>query len=101
MSADENDLWPVQIGLGEKLISARRFDQMVVAISGELAMMRTVHPLDFARTKLELSNAPRRDPYKAGKDALQAKIVQRLAGELLPHLQDKVGDRQDEQPLDR
>jgi hypothetical protein len=32
------------------LASARRFDQ-VVATSGEMAMMRTVHPLDFARIK--------------------------------------------------
>jgi hypothetical protein len=55
------------------LASARRFDQVVVATSGEMALMRTVHPLDFAR-------------IKRGKDALQAAIINTLVAEYLPHL---------------
>ncbi len=45
---------------------------MVVATSGDMALMRTVHPLDFARIKLALSQQAGRDANKRGKDALQA-----------------------------
>jgi hypothetical protein len=67
------------------LQSARRMDQVVVATSGEMALMRTVHPLDFARIKLELSRQVGRDPNKSGKDALQSRIVTELVNEYLPH----------------
>lgn len=89
MSPDEDDLWPVQIAMGERLLSARRFDQMVVGVGGEAALMRTVHPLDFARTKIALSQLPGRDPLKAGKDALQAGIVRTLVHDLLPQLSEE------------
>ena len=66
--------------------SARRMDQVVVATSGEMALMRTVHPLDFARIKQALSKQIGRDPNKRGKDALQADIVTELVAQHLPHL---------------
>ena len=68
------------------LASARRFDQMVVATSGEMALMRTVHPLDFARIKLGLSKQAGRDANKRGKDALQAAIIDTLVTNYLPTL---------------
>lgn len=86
MSEDEDDFWAVQVSMGEKLQSAHRFDQVVVATSGEMALMRTVHPLDFARIKLGLSQQEGRDPNKRGKDALQAMIVTGLLDQYLPHL---------------
>jgi hypothetical protein len=86
MSDDEDDFWAVQVSMGEKLHSARRMDQVVVSTSGEMALMRTVHPLDFARIKLALSKQVGRDPNKSGKDALQSRIVTELANEYLPHL---------------
>lgn len=86
MSEDEDDFWAVQVSMGEKLQSAHRFDQVVVATSGEMALMRTVHPLDFARIKLGLSQQEGRDPNKRGKDALQAMIVTGLLNQYLPHL---------------
>ncbi|OGB29053.1 MAG: hypothetical protein A3F78_19620 [Burkholderiales bacterium RIFCSPLOWO2_12_FULL_61_40] len=86
MSDDEDDFWAVQVSMGEKLQSARRMDQVVVATSGEMALMRTVHPLDFARIKQTLSQQIGRDPNKRGKDALQAKVVTELVAEYLPHL---------------
>lgn len=86
MSDDEDDFWAVQVSMGEKLQSARRMDQVVVATSGEMALMRTVHPLDFARIKLGLSRQVGRDPNKSGKDALQHRIVTELVNEYLPHL---------------
>lgn len=64
---------------------ARRMDQVVVATSGEMALMRTVHPLDFARIKQGLSQQVGRDPNKSGKDALQSRIVTELVNEYLPH----------------
>jgi hypothetical protein len=87
MSDDENDFWAGQVSLGEKLQSARPFEQVVVATSGEMAVMRTVHPLDFARSKVTLSKQSNRDATKRGKDALQAQVVTYLVEHYLPHLQ--------------
>jgi len=86
MSDDEDDFWAVQVSMGEKLQSARRMDQVVVGTSGEMALMRTVHPLDFARIKQGLSQQFGRDPHKRGKDALQSRIITELVNEHLPHL---------------
>ncbi len=85
MSDNEGDIWAVQVSMGEKLQSARRMDQVVVGTSGEVALMRTVHPLDFARIKQALSKQVGRDPNKSGKDALQSRIVTELVNEYLPH----------------
>jgi hypothetical protein len=90
MSDDENDFWAVQIDQGEKLASGRRFQHLVVASTGEMAMMRTVHPLDFIRLKLQLAQRPDRDPHKAPKDRLQAEVVQQLWDGYL-HLLEKPG----------
>jgi hypothetical protein len=85
MSDDDDDFWAVQVSMGERLQSARRVDQVVVATSGEMALMRTIHPLDFARIKQSLSQQVGRDPNKCGKDALQSQIVTELVNEYLPH----------------
>lgn len=86
LSDNEDDFWAVQVSMGEKLQSARRMDQVVVATSGEMALMRTVHPLDFARIKQTLSQQVGRDPKKRGKDALQSRTVTALVKQYLPHL---------------
>ncbi len=86
MSSAEDNFWAVQVSMGDRLASARRFDQVVVATSGEMALMRTVHPLDFARIKLALSLQPSRDANKRGKDALQATIINTVVTDYLPHL---------------
>jgi len=84
MSDAEDDFWAVQVSMGDKRVSARRFEQVVVATSGEMALMRTVHPVDFARIKLALSRQAGRDANKRGKDALQAAIVNTLVTSYLP-----------------
>lgn len=89
MSDHEEDFWAVQVSMGEKLLSARPFEQVVVATSGEMALMRTVHPLDFARIKRALSQQASRETVKRGKDALQAQIVTALVADYLPHLADE------------
>lgn len=87
MSEDDEDFWAMQVSMGNALLSSRLFNQMVVATSGEMAMMRTIHPLDFSRIKLALSEQSGRDPNKSGKDLLQSKIISALVHEYLPHLE--------------
>ena len=87
MSDNEDDIWAAQIDQGEKIASGRRFEHLVVAASGEMATMRTLHPLDFIRLKLELAQRPTRDPLKAPKDRLQAQVVQQLWDEYLQLLE--------------
>lgn len=86
MSGSEEDLWVVQVDSGNRLLSSRRFDQMVVSTSGEMALMRTIHPLDFVRVKEALAESESRDPLKRKKDALQAQVVQHLWETHLRHL---------------
>lgn len=82
----ETDLWPLQASTGERLLSAARFSQVVVSLNGAMARMHTVHPLAFARIKKQLATKPGRDPLKAPKDALQARLVTQLVASHLPHL---------------
>ena len=71
----------MQEASGNQLLSGRRFDQMVVSTRGDMAMMRTVHPLDFVRVKTTISASKQRDPLKRPKDSLKAQIVQYLPDE--------------------
>jgi len=88
MSDHEDDFWAVQISSGERLVSGRRFEQMVVANNGEMAMMRTVHPLDFVAVKHALSMSPSREAAKRPRDALQARIVEDLWTEYMKPAED-------------
>jgi hypothetical protein len=78
MSDDEDDFWAIQIDQGERIAGGRKFGQVVVAATGEMAWMPTLHPLDFIRLKRELGSRKTRDPLKAAKDRLQAGVVQQL-----------------------
>jgi hypothetical protein len=71
----------------DDVASGRKFEQLVVATNGEMAIMRTLHPLDFVRLKQRLAKLPGRDPQKAPKDRLQAKVVQQLWDEYLHRLE--------------
>jgi len=55
-------------------------------VNGGMARMRTVHPLDFARIKRQLSKDRNRNPLKKTKDLAQADMVEKLVRECLPHL---------------
>jgi hypothetical protein len=87
MSDDEDDFWAVQIADGDKMVTGRKFEQLVVATSGEMAVMRTLHPLDFIRIKRRLAGLVDRDPQKAPKDRLQAEVVQQLWDQYLHRLE--------------
>lgn len=86
LSDNEEDLWPVQVSSGEKLLSARPFEQTIVSGNGQMAIMHTVHPLDFVRIKQLIGKKLGRDPLKARKDLLQASLVRQLVDTYLPHL---------------
>lgn len=90
MSDDEGDFWAAQISQGEQIVSARRFDSMVVSASGEMAIMRTLHPLDFIRLKRQLARRVGRG-VKASKDRHQAEVVHALWEQYLRHLEPPVG----------
>lgn len=87
MSDAEDDFWAAQISQGEQISGSRLFEHVVVATTGEMANMRTIHPLDFIRLKRDLAAHPRRDPLKAPKDRLQAEVVQQLWDETLSLLE--------------
>ncbi len=87
MSPSEDDLWVVQVSSGEKMVAGRKFQQLVVAASGQMAMMQTLHPLDFVRIKTQLASSLQRDPLKRPKDKLQAEVVQSLWDSYLQHLE--------------
>lgn len=88
MTDDEGDLWPVRASMGEKLLSVPKFTQVIMATSGAMATVTTVHPLAFARIKRQLAKDRQRDRLKASKDALQADMVEHLVDAYLPHLRD-------------
>lgn len=90
MSDDEDDLWAAQVPSGDNILGARPFEEVVVATSGAMARMRTIHPLDFARIKDRLCKATDRDPLKARKDALQASVAREIVRDYLPQLADPV-----------
>lgn len=86
MSTKEDDFWAVQVPSGNQLVSGRRFEQMVVSAKGDMALMRTVHPLDFVKVKTTIATSQHRDSLKRPKDALQAHIAQHLWDNFLTHL---------------
>lgn len=87
MSQTEGDLWAAQIDTGNWLVSGRRVEQVVVSPRGEMALKRTVHPLDFIAVKRELAEKPSREAEMAPKDRLQADVMQYLLEEALSHLE--------------
>lgn len=85
ISASEDDLWAVQVNSGENMVAGLKFRQLVVAASGQMAYMQTLHPLDFIRIKTVLATDPQRDPLKRPKDKLQAEITEALWDGYLQH----------------
>lgn len=89
LSDSEDDIWAVQASTAEQILNAPRFSQMVVSTSGDMAMMQTMHPLDFVAVKRKLSAMPDRDPLKRSKDGHQADLVEALVAQYLPQYERK------------
>jgi len=85
--SDDGDLWAVQASTGDRILGSPRFCQMVVAVNGEMAMMNTMHPLDFVKVKRALAVYPDREPLKRSKDRIQAELVEKLVDEYMPQYQ--------------
>ena len=84
MCADENDVWAVQVDGAEKMLSAPRFSQVVVAETGHMAVMNTMNPVTFVAIKRMIASATGRDPKKRLKDVLQADLVESLIKTHMP-----------------
>lgn len=86
LTGHEGDFWAVQAKNAELLVSAPKFSQMIVASTGQMARLDTIHPLTFVRFKQWMAKQPDRDPLKRRRDILQADLVNELVIEYLPHL---------------
>lgn len=84
----EDDLWVEQALRASVLTDAPRFEHVVVAANGRMALMRTIEPRVFVEFKNWLATkAKNRPAVKRRRDQLQALIVQSLLedGILLPN----------------
>jgi hypothetical protein len=83
---EEDDVYVVQARRAEQLMSAPRFSEIVVATTGEMARMDTIHPAAFRDFKRWMARQPDREALKRRRDLLQADAVDQMLQERLPHL---------------
>lgn len=81
-SNDEGDIWPVQAVRASVLTNAPKFEHVVIAATGRMALMRTIDPQHFVAFKQWMADhAPHRPEAKRRRDVRQAGIVQALLDE--------------------
>ena len=81
-TADEDDLWPAQAVRASVLTSAARFEHVVIAATGRIALMRTIAPQAFVEFKRCMAEKARQRPEpKRRRDLRQAAIVQAMLDE--------------------
>jgi hypothetical protein len=85
LSDDEADFWVAQAPRAQELLDVPQFSAVIVATNGDMARMNTLEPMAFVRFKTWMSALPQRDPLKRRRDALQAKAVEEVVREYLPH----------------
>lgn len=85
LSDDAEDFWVVQAPRAQELLDSPQFSAVIVATNGDMARMNTLAPMAFVRFKQWMSTLPERDPLKRRRDALQAKAVDEVVREYLPH----------------
>ncbi|CAM3603101.1 Nucleotidyltransferase [Bordetella sputigena] len=78
--------WAEKVHNMDWLLSAPKFEQVIISASGEMATMTTVDPRAFGLFKLWLSERKERDAGKRRRDYAQATAVFQLVEECLPHL---------------
>lgn len=74
------------------LLDSPGFSAVIVATSGTVARMDTVHPATFVAVKRWMAGQPDRDPLKRRRDVLQADAVQVLVEQYLPQVQAKASN---------
>ena len=85
LSNDNEDFWVAQAPRAQELLDSPPFSAVIVATNGDMARMNTLDPTAFVRFKQWMSALPERDPLKRRRDALQAKAVEEVVQEYLPH----------------
>ena len=85
LSDEDDDFWVAQAPRAQELLDAAQFSAVIVATNGAMARMNTLEPMAFVRFKQWMSALPERDPLKRRRDALQAKAVDEVVQEYLPH----------------
>lgn len=84
LSEDEDDFWVVQARRADELMNAPSFSAVVVADTGQMARLHTLHPAAFVAFKQWMAHLPEREALKRRRDALQAEAVAQLLAERLP-----------------
>ena len=85
LSDEDDDFWVAQAPRAQELLDSAQFSAVIVATNGAMARMNTLEPMAFVRFKQWMSALPERDPLKRRRDALQAKAVDEVVQEYLPH----------------
>lgn len=80
------DFWAVKVRNMDWLLSAPRFEQVIIGSNGGMATMTTVDPRAFGLFKLWLSEQTDRDSGKRRRDLAQAIAIFKLVEQWLPHL---------------
>ena len=78
LSEIEDDFWVVQAKNADWLLSAPKFSEVVVGVSGKVARMNTVDPRAFVLFKLWMSGQKDRERGKRLRDTSQAEVVAEL-----------------------
>ena len=87
VSDDEDDFWVAQAPNAHLLLDAPPFSAIIVASTGAMARMNTLHPLAFVRFKHWMAQLPGRESRKRSRDELQANAVEAVVSKYLPHLE--------------
>ena len=89
LSEADDDFWVAQAPRAHLLQDSPSFSAVIVATDGTMARMNTLNPASFIQFKEWLSTLPERDALKRRRDSLQARAVEYVVKEYLPHLATK------------
>lgn len=80
------DFWAVRARNVDWLLSAPKFESVIVGANGDMSKMVTVDPRAFALFKVWMAQDKDRDPVKKLRDVNQAKVVVPLIQTYLPQM---------------
>lgn len=89
LSEADDDFWVAQAPRAHLLQDSPSFSAVIVATDGTMARMNTLNPASFIQFREWLSTLPERDALKRRRDSLQARAVEYVVKEYLPHLATK------------
>lgn len=86
LTNNADDFWAVRARNADWLLSAPKFESVIVGANGDMSKMVTVDPRAFALFKVWMAQDKDRDPVKKLRDVNQAKVVVPLIQAYLPQL---------------